>query len=560
MGVPTVQRVANHQFLYRRGSTLYFRRAIPKTAREAFDGKRELVVSLGTSNVAEARHRLAIRLRQFDQTLAHATKRPDPTLREEARSPLTAVEIDEAVRGWVAERMEQQAAKDFGRDNPEIGQHLEDNARYEGLLLAGLRPGPSKMDRQLQTEWIADHLIQLHGWQLRHQDTLFRHLLSRVARGEMQLGRRISEEVEFAPMVQQDAFFGHDAYRTDLERRRDRKAHPVVRVMALFDAYVAEAECKPATVKAWRQCLNNLVAYLKHDDATKITPHDLVAWKEHLAAPNARGVKRSARTVRDKYLAAAKTLFKWAADNHKLEGNPAANINMRVRKKARLREAGLTDDEASLILSASLAHQNEAAHSLQAFARRWIPWLCAYTGARVGEISQLRREDIRLEKGLACIRVTPEAGTQKGDKARIVPLHPHLLEQGFMSVVEGRSGPLFYDPANYRGGSDGNPQSKKVAERLARWVRSIGVTDTDVQPNHGWRHRFKTQARLIGMDPEIRDAIQGHSHRTEGESYGDHPPVALMRAIRMIPPYRITLEGLATVPKPLPTEPKTSAA
>lgn len=171
---------------------------------------------------------------------------------------MTASEIDEAVRGWVAERMEQQAAKDFGRDNPEIGQHLEDNARYKGLLLAGLRPGPFKMDRQLQTEWIADHLIQLHGWQLSHQDTLFRHLLSRVARGELQLGHRISEEVEFAPMVQQDAFFGPDAYRTDLERRRDRKAHPVVRVMALFDAYVAEAECKPATVKAWRQCLNSL--------------------------------------------------------------------------------------------------------------------------------------------------------------------------------------------------------------------------------------------------------------------------------------------------------------
>jgi integrase len=117
-----------------------------------------------------------------------------------------------------------------------------------------------------------------------------------------------------------------------------------------------------------------------------------------------------------------------------------------------------------------------------------------------------------------------------------------------MDAVKGRTGPLFYDPANYRGGSDGNPQSKKVAERLAKWVRSIGVTDTEVQPNHGWRHRFKTQARLVGMDPETRDAIQGHSHRTEGESYGDHPPLALMRAIRMIPAYLVMPDGNVKAP------------
>lgn len=545
-----MRRVANQQFLSRRGSILYFRRGVPEAAREAFGGKEEVWVSLRTSNVAEARHRLAAQLRLFDQTVARATKRPDPTIMDEAGHPLTATEVDEAVREWFTGRLDVQAAKDFGRDSPDIEHQLADNALYEGLLLAGLKPGPAKMDRQLQTEWIADHLIQLHQWPLRRHDALYRHLLSRVARGELELGRRIREEVEFTPLTKRDAFFGADAYRTDVERRRDRKSRRLVRVTSLFDAYVAEAECKPATVKAWRQCLNNLTAYLKHDDATKITPHDLVAWKEHLAAPNAHGVKRSARTIRDKYLAAAKTLFKWAADNHKIEGNPAANINVRVRKKPRLREAGLTDDEASLILSASLTHENEAAESLQAFARRWIPWLCAYTGARVGEIAQLRSEDILRAQGVTCIRVTPEAGTQKGDKARLVPLHPHLLEQGFMAAVKERTGPLFYDPANYRGGSDGNPQSKKVAERLAKWVRSIGVTDTEVQPNHGWRHRFKTQARLVGMDPETRDAIQGHSHRTEGESYGDHPPLALIRAVKLIPTYDIMRDGSVVAPSP----------
>lgn len=158
----------------------------------------------------------------------------------------------------------------------------------------------------------------------------------------------------------------------------------------------------------------------------------------------------------------------------------------------------------------------------------------------MGEITQLRSQDVFVEDGIYCLRITPEAGTQKTDRAWKVPLHPHLLEQGFIGALSGRSGPLFYDPANHRGGSFGNPQSKKVAERLAKWVRAIGVNDPLVQPNHGWRHRFKTQARLVGMDSEARDAIQNHSRGSEAEKYGHNPLPTLFRAVQMLPAYLVT--------------------
>ena len=119
-------------------------------------------------------------------------------------------------------------------------------------------------------------------------------------------------------------------------------------------------------------------------------------------------------------------------------------------------------------------------------------------------------------------------------------LHPHLIEQGFPEIVQGRKGPLFFDPARHRGGSNGNPQYKKVGEYLANWVRhEIGVNDPAVQPNHGWRHRFKTQARLANMDPEIRDVIQGHSPRTVGETYGDIRPEVSLREISKLPRFEL---------------------
>lgn len=121
-------------------------------------------------------------------------------------------------------------------------------------------------------------------------------------------------------------------------------------------------------------------------------------------------------------------------------------------------------------------------------------------------------------------------------------MHPDLIEQGFLVAVTGKKGPLFYDPANHRGGTDGNPQHKKTAERLGKWVRSLGIKDDEVQPNHGWRHRFKYEAKAVRMDPETRDAIQGHAPRTEGEKYaGGRVPLHIMlEEISKLPCYDVT--------------------
>ena len=312
-------------------------------------------------------------------------------------------------------------------------------------------------------------------------------------------------------------------------------------ITELFDRYVAERKPAPATEKAWRRLLGHLRAYLGHDDATRVTPKDIVGWKDKLLAePNANGELRTARTVNDTYLAAARTVLGWGVENHLLASNPAAMIKVRVPKRQRLRDPGFSDEEARTILAATLAESPNGLSQEYALARRWVPWLCAYTGARVNEITQLRAQDVAQVDGIWTIRITPEAGSVKNNEARIVPLHPHLIEQGFLEVVQAkREGALFYNPARHRGGRDGNPQYKKVGERLAKWVRMLGVDDSNVQPNHAWRHRFKTVSRQVGMDPEARAVIPGHAPASEGESYGGWPVAALLAEIEKLPRYEV---------------------
>jgi hypothetical protein len=60
---------------------------------------------------------------------------------------------------------------------------------------------------------------------------------------------------------------------------------------------------------------------------------------------------------------------------------------------------------------------------------------------------------------------------------------------------------------------------KTRAEGLAEWARDVAKIEArSVAPNHGWRHRFKTECRRISMDREVRLYLQGHSFTMEARS------------------------------------------
>jgi hypothetical protein len=65
------------------------------------------------------------------------------------------------------------------------------------------------------------------------------------------------------------------------------------------------------------------------------------------------------------------------------------------------------------------------------------------------------------------------------------------------------------------------------------------VTDTRIQPNHAWRHLFKTEARGGDMDKGARDYMQGHVPATEGEAYGGYKPHVLVREMAKFPKFEI---------------------
>jgi len=75
-----------------------------------------------------------------------------------------------------------------------------------------------------------------------------------------------------------------------------------------------------------------------------------------------------------------------------------------------------------------------------------------------------------------------------------------------------------------------------LKNRLAEFARVI-VSDPNVAPNHGWRHRFKTVGMEAGIPPRILDAIQGQAPRSVADTYG-HVTLRTMAAeIGKLPPF-----------------------
>jgi len=171
-------------------------------------------------------------------------------------------------------------------------------------------------------------------------------------------------------------------------------------------------------------------------------------------------------------------------------------------------------------------------------AKRSAPVLCAFSGARITEVTQLRKEEVRQVGGRWMVRITPAAGSVKQGDFRDVPLHRQVIALGFIDcVIASEPGPLFHR-AHARG-----PVSKEELKKAARatsgrvtdWLQESGLVPGEVLPSHGWRHRFKTLGHELGLSERVVDAIHRHAGRTAGDGCGDVTIAARFRVIDALP-------------------------
>jgi integrase len=150
---------------------------------------------------------------------------------------------------------------------------------------------------------------------------------------------------------------------------------------------------------------------------------------------------------------------------------------------------------------------------------RLVTLIAAYSGMRLGEICNLRKEDLQTIEGIPCFLIQPHAETGWVPKTeagtRMVPVHPKLIEAGVLALKDATNGPyLIADLETSKQGVRGAALGRAYSLLKTRIGLPAEITF------HSFRHTVSTQFRNARTD--IRevwiDRLLGHeaTHRSQG--------------------------------------------
>lgn len=283
-------------------------------------------------------------------------------------------------------------------------------------------------------------------------------------------------------------------------------------VEKLFDAWKAAKGTKKAasTLRRYGPSLASLQAFWGKRDVASLTQADI--WEWAIEREKQPGI--TAATINKNDLVAVSSVLGWAASfpgGNKLAMNPAKGVKLEADRKTTTREKFFADHEISAILLAARNAKPSKRYPRASASRRWAPWICAYTGARIQEVCWLSRSDIKQEDGIWIIHFP----TTKTNVARKVPVHPELLAEGLLEFrKDAPEGFLFVGDVPQKPGATRSAQEQRASE-LAEWVQEQVELGEGVSPNHGWRHTFVTRAEEAGISKRFSNAITGHNHQKD---------------------------------------------
>ena len=155
----------------------------------------------------------------------------------------------------------------------------------------------------------------------------------------------------------------------------------------------------------------------------------------------------------------------------------------------------------------------------------WIPLIALYHGCRINEICQLDTMDVIKDKGISCLSINEDSddkSVKTEPSKRIIPIHPQLLQLGFLDYVHfqktNKQKKLFNTLKKHKR----NGYADSVQRWFARYLDKVGITAPD-KVFHSFRHTFECKAIEKRLHTEHQNALGGWTNKGVGQAvYGRH--------------------------------------
>lgn len=537
----------NKQFIY------YYRRAVPLELRSTFNGKTEIKRSLKTREIQVAMVRYGILAAQVELTL-HDMKRT--TMANDMIDPSTLIAIKKdavavskegthAIWSGIVQALRGQTLKfDSGRAVEDVPITVQgdklfrlDGSQVDALTIAtalayadsvGIpkminedifkdgdiqctvswhESAEEQQEKRLQELGLTDEFIEV----VASLKGGIEPITSEVARQEALPKAKKKSSISFSQLYEN--YFVH---RSNVKSTTNDESRKQFELFIDVNGDIDVSEIDHVMITNYVNTLRfkipaNVRKIFKHETILEIMKKE----KEH------KRLNRKMMSVANinKYISQLSGLFNYAVNHGYMEQNYATGKRLKDSVHGRDKREPFTEDEIVKIFTQVEPWASNNRKKPEIF---WINLIGLYSGARLGEICQLRTSDVRevTESNCSCwVFEVNDEGFDKSVKTRnstrLVPIHSKLIELGFLDYVKERrqsgAGQLWdLEPHPTKGWS--HTMSKRICY-VHKQKANIN------KPFHCWRH---TVCDLLMKNDDVRkeeqEAFVGHA--IGGESMG----------------------------------------
>jgi len=239
--------------------------------------------------------------------------------------------------------------------------------------------------------------------------------------------------------------------------------------------------------------------------------------------------------------------------------NPFYKVTIAKSKKSLNSRLHFDSEDLTKIFSDSIW----TSHEYEQIYEYWLPLLLLYSGARINELCQLEKKDVfQTKQGIWCISINDQPTDDEEDiwqiidksvktpsSVRTFPLHPKLLELGFLDFWKSCSGSRLFNIKLH------GKKTRLSAYPGRRFNETILPRVEVKEPRkvfYSFRHTTMDTLKQNLVHMEIRAQLAGHATGSvTGDVYGDEFQASTLLPVLLLLDYDAELSNVKPwVPNP----------